>query len=395
MKEMKSLAFYENGSWYHRTKELRNDGTVKYGKKGGFKTSTEAERSYRACENAFKKATRQRELSGQSIREVMFGEYLIYWLEEVYSKRIETTTRMITAYAVYDLILPQIKHDIKLKYLSVDYLNELLSEINLITPSAANKAREVLNNALKEAVIEGKIKANPIPGTKNYPRNEPSIKILNKSELQRLLRSAQGNNWYLEILLALFCGLRKGEILGLKFSDFDEEKQTVTINRQLVSDPVIPANSGSKVISYNVTEKDPKTENSFRTMRVPKLIMRELEKRKRRIDAYKLMYGEDYTDNDYVCCRDDGKPRSTGAMNAALSKLCKRNGLPHITVHGLRHMYATALLEKGVSLPKISALLGHSSINTTFEYYCDMMDEAGNIIAFMNNTFVTESEVVG
>ena len=58
-------------------------------------------------------------------------------------------------------------------------------------------------------------------------------------------------------------------------------------------------------------------------------------------------------------------------------------------------MYVTALFEKGVSLPKISALFGHSSINTTFEYYCDMIEEEGNIIAFMNNTFVPESEVVG
>ena len=150
--EKKSVAFYENGSWYHRTKELRSDGTVKYGKKGGFKSSAEAEKSYRSCENAFKKAVRGKELSGKNAQEVMFKEYLIYWFEEVFSKRIETTTRMITAYAVYDLILPKLKQDIKLKYLSADFLDELLGEIAAVTPSAGNKAREVLNIALKEAV---------------------------------------------------------------------------------------------------------------------------------------------------------------------------------------------------------------------------------------------------
>jgi len=67
-----------------------------------------------------------------------------------------------------------------------------------------------------------------------------------------------------------------------------------------------------------------------------------------------------------------------------------RNGLPAVTVHGLRHMFATILVEQGVPLVKISGLLGHSSVNTTFEYYCDVMDEKEKIIAFMNDVFTPE-----
>lgn len=77
-------------------------------------------------------------------------------------------------------------------------------------------------------------------------------------------------------------------------------------------------------------------------------------------------------------------------MNSALTKLCSRNGLPHITVHGLRHIYATILIEQKVPLIKISALLGHASVNTTFEYYCEVMDENEQIITFMNHTFIPE-----
>ena len=76
-----------------------------------------------------------------------------------------------------------------------------------------------------------------------------------------------------------------------------------------------------------------------------------------------------------------------------MTRLCARNGLPHITVHGLRHMYATILIEMKGPLIKISALLGHASVNTTFEYYCEVMDENEQIITFMNNTFVPEGGV--
>lgn len=61
--------------------------------------------------------------------------------------------------------------------------------------------------------------------------------------------------------------------------------------------------------------------------------------------------------------------------------------LPQITVHGLRHMYATILIENGVELVTISALLGHNSINTTFEYYCDVMEEDNNINSYLNTAF--------
>ena len=78
--------------------------------------------------------------------------------------------------------------------------------------------------------------------------------------------------------------------------------------------------------------------------------------------------------------------------NKFLAKVCSRNGLPKATVHGLRHMYATILIEQGVSIAKISALLGHSSVHTTFDFYCDVMSEKEKMIAYMNNTFCISEE---
>ena len=323
----KSVAFFERNSWYHRTKALQDNGIVKYGKKGGFSSQAEAEASYRKCEEEFNTLLRKQQLSGKSNKDVFFKDYLIYWFEEVFSKRIEATTRMVGAYALYDLIIPNIDYDIKMRFVSVEYLDGLLERTSK-------------------------------------------------------------DNWYLEILLGLFCGLRKGEIYGLKFSDFDLERRSVKISRQIVANPIIK--EGSRIEENILIERDPKTPNSFRVLRVPEVIITELEKRKCLIDMYKEKMQEAFIDNDYISCQANGKVHSLSAMNNALTKLCVRNGLPAVTVHGLRHMFATILVEQGVPLVKISGLLGHSSVNTTFEYYCDVMDEKEKIITFMNDAFIPE-----
>lgn len=81
----------------------------------------------------------------------------------------------------------------------------------------------------------------------------------------------------MEILLALFCGLRKGEIAGLKFGDFDAENKTIYIQRQITSNPIV-SKGGSKIQSYEVIEKPPKTDNSYRRLRIPEAVAEEIKK---------------------------------------------------------------------------------------------------------------------
>ena len=383
------VVFFEGKSWYHRTKELQDDLTTKYGKKGGFKTPEEAEKSYWEYEKRYQKQQRDLQIAKMKTTDIMLGDYLQYWFENIFSSRIETTTRMVGAYTLYNLILPSMEADIKLKYISVEYLDTLLERVAKICPSAGNKGREILSIAMKDAVRDKFINYNPMPETKLYPRPKPKVRVLSKEKLKVLLEAASKNPWYLEILLGLFCGLRKGEILGLKFQDFDFEKQTVRISRQIVGNLKVKEQEFT-ITEYAVIERNPKTENSYRILRVPKVVMREVKRRQQLIDKRKADMGAAYKDYDYISCQENGEPRSLTAMNQALTKICKRNGLPNITVHGLRHMFATILIELGVPLFKISGLLGHSSVHTTYEYYCEIMDEQDKIIAFVNNTFVPE-----
>lgn len=384
--EKKSVAFFERGSWYHRTKTLKEDGTVKYGKKGGFESEQDVVKAYKLAEKEFKQQQRKLVMEGKNRQEVMLKDYLIYWYEEVFSHRIKNTTKMIGAYVLYDLVFPNIEQDIKLRYVSVEYMDALLERISHSCESAGNACRTYLNIAFKDALVEGYVTRNPIPDTKPYKRKNPKITIYSKDKLKVFLKVASEDNWYLEYLLGVFCGLRKGEILGLKFSDFDLKHHTVNIERQLGSNPVLEEH-GSKIIQYAVEEKEPKTSNSVRKIRIPQIIEQELLLRKNKVEENKNLFYDRYEDNDYISCQPNGRPHNLSSINIALTKLCYRNGLPKITVHALRHMFATILLEQGVPLIKISALLGHSSVNTTFEYYCDVMDENENIINFLNEKY--------
>lgn len=238
---------------------------------------------------------------------------------------------------------------------TTDYLDEIIERCSKMTESGGYSTRNMIVMAMKDAVTSGYITYNPSLNTKFYRRPKPKIRILSEEQIKRLLAEAKKTNWYLEILLGLFVGLRKGEILGLKTTDFNEENKTVRVERQIVRDGELVEGS-SQLINYKLVEKTPKTDNSIRCLKVPDLIIEELNKRKQVIDINKL-------------------------------------SLPHITVHGLRHMCATILLEEGVSLAKISAMLGHTSIHTTFEYYCEVMDEKEKILAFMNNLFSIEDGV--
>ena len=274
-------------------------------------------------------------------------------------------------HTINQMIIPAIETDIPMKSVTVDYLDRLLTKLSTYSKSAGSTCRGYLSVAFKDAVKSGIIAHDPVRYTKTYPRERANIRIFNEEELKSFLKIAADSAWYLEILFAVFCGMRKSEIRGLKFKDIDFANETVFIQRQIGSD---------------YKECELKTENSKRVLHLHAVLLDEI--RRRKDEAKKRVYcSNNYHDFGYVSFQSDGKPHSPSAMNIALTKLCQRNGLPVITVHGLRHQYATILLEQGVSIERISALLGHASVTTTYEYYLEVMDAYGGIISFMNNSF--------
>ena len=290
-------AFWERNMWNHRIKILQEDYTVKYGKIGGFKTAEEAEESYEKYKAEFDQKVKQRFIKQN--QDITLKDYLIYWYVSIFSERIKPMTQYITAYTVYSFLLPNIDDDIKLKFVSTEYLNNVLSAAAKYCESSGNKSREVLYIAFRDALKQRLVANNPVPATKRYPRKKPKVKVLNVEQTRVLLRMAKYRNWFLEILLGLYCGLRKGEILGLKFSDFDLQNRTVHVQRQIAADMKL-ADGGCKIEEYKLVERDPKSENSDRILKVPPIILVELCKRRQKIEMQKVKMGDRYIDSDYI-----------------------------------------------------------------------------------------------
>jgi len=386
-------AFYQNASWYIRYRDINQAGNTVYKLKGGFGTAKEAEEYRAQCEEEYIRKSRYNSVLNA---EMTITEYLPIWYEETYrNTSIEGNRKMVCDYAVYSWILPNIKVDLKINAINTQYLDEILEPIATNSWSAAEMARELLILAFNDAVKQKILQRNYALETKAYSRKKPeNIYIYNTQEIRQLVEIASESPWYLEILLALFCGLRKGEILGSKFTDFDLDNKTIYIQRQITSNPerlveaddFLDTNVIKGKMRYKVVEKEPKC-GSKRKMKCPDIIMYELTKRKELVDKQKELSGDDYYDNDYVSCQENGLPHNVSSINKALTEICSAANLPHTSVHGLRHMYAAILLDNSVALPKVSALLGHRSVNTTFENYADSVRSGLKIIDFINREF--------
>ena len=88
-----------------------------------------------------------------------------------------------------------------------------------------------------------------------------------------------------------------------------------------------------------------------------------------------------------ICCQENGNYRGPNSLINEIKNICKKAGLPIISVHSLRHMFATIMLERGLQLAKVSALLGHQSVNTTFEFYLGVMEDEDKAVKFVNDNF--------
>ena len=223
----------------------------------------------------------------------------------------------------------------------------------------------VLYSALEDAVQNNIIKTNPVklskmPAFENEIRKE--VTVYTPQEVKRLLDFARESNSHIYpfLVLALFTGLRKGEMMALQWSDIDFDKKIITINKN---------RTGTRA---EVTRQinTPKTEQSNRKIPLADEVIQVLAEEKEKQDQYEALLGKENFEGNFVIRNIDGQPYSNlSAVNRVVNRLIAKAGLEHCTIHGFRHTVASILDSSGTPLRDISVLLGHKSVATTEKIY--------------------------
>lgn len=222
----------------------------------------------------------------------------------------------------------------------------------------------ILNIALNQAVTWRIIQNNPCNNVDPPRKNETNITVLNAEQVKALLEYTKTSEFkvmYMPLHLALFCGLRRGEILGLQWNDVDTLKGVIRIQNNIIK-------AGKEIISTS-----PKSENSIRTVELLPLTIEALKQLHKEQFANRDDFEEEYTENNFVCTWPDGRSLKPDYVTQTFKKLLHKCGLPDMRFHDLRHTHATLLLLLGVQPKVVSERLGHAKIDITLNTYSHVL----------------------
>ena len=193
-----------------------------------------------------------------------------------------------------------------------------------------------------------------------FPKDDPTeIEVYNQDEVNEILQALKDEPTNIRALveIAIFTGMRRGEIVGLKWSDIDFENQKVFVRRSIYK----PKNGKAQ-------EKLPKTKGSIRTISIPECLCKTLLEYRMHQDRHISFMGDAWKNLDYVFTEEDGYVMNPQTPTKQFSKFLKRHDIRHLKFHGLRHTSATLLLANGCDIKTVSSRLGHSDIETTGIY---------------------------
>ena len=187
------------------------------------------------------------------------------------------------------------------------------------------------------------------------------MRALDEKEMAALLKLVQGTRLYMPILLGVSGGMRRGEILALRWQDLDLETGRAVICRSL------------EQTREGLRFKLPKTDRGRRTVVLPSFTCDTLRTHRVEQAKNRLALGPAYHDRDLICPREDGSPWPPDMLSTAFAALVRRSGLSHVRFHDLRHTHATQLLKQGVHPKIVSERLGHSNIGITLDTYSHVL----------------------
>jgi integrase len=311
------------------------------------------------------------------------GQFIPDWL-----KAIETTIRPATRYS-YERnlrlhVLPRIGAWPLVK-IDAGVLNGLYSGLLTdgrqdggggLSPRTVRYIHTVLHRALKDAVRWGRLLRNPADAA-DPPRAAanagPEITTWEAADLQRFLDAARSDRLYPAFLLIATTGMRRGEALGLRWADLDLEKRRAAIRQTVIA------------VKHEVQLGTPKTAKSRRSVALDRGTVAALRAHRQRQLEERMLMGAGFADRDLVFCKVTGEALHPESFSREFDRRVTRWGLPALTIHGLRHTWATLALKAGVHPKLVQERLGHANVGITLDIYSHatpaMQSEAAETVA--------------
>ena len=301
--------------------------------------------------------------------DALFSDYIRYWLRQV-AGRVDAVTLQGYEVLAKSQILPYFDA-LGVKLTEVDrptlqaYIDQKSASGRLdgkggLSPSSMRLHKNILRQTLAEAVTNNLLPTNPCDRVTLPQQQRFDSTFYTAEQMARLLDAIRDDALYPLVKLTAIYGLRRSELLGLKWDSVNFDAGTLTIRHTVV-----------KVTE--VVEKD-KTKNatSHRTFPLVPEVREILLAAKASEESNRKLFGKDYTENGYIFKWEDGRPYSPDFVSHKFGKLLKRHGLPHIRFHELRHSCASLLIAQGFTLKDVQEWLGHSDIKMTANIYAHL-----------------------
>lgn len=299
--------------------------------------------------------------------DILFSDFLLGWLEMMRNS-VELTTYASYAMMIKNRIAPYYKaKKVKLKELTPkdiqDYYQYGLN-VEKVSPNTVIHRHANIRKALQYAFKTGLIDFNPADRVERPRKGKFTAATYNDKELETLFAVAKGKKIELAVILGAFYGLRRSEVVGLKWDAIDFEKKTLTIKHTVTE---VMLDGKQTVIAKDRT----KTKSSYRSLPLVAPFEKLLRNLKAEQERNRKLCGSAYCLDylEYIYVDELGDRIKPGYITQNFTLTLSNHGLKKIRFHDLRHSCASLLYANGVSLKEIQEWLGHSDISTTSNIY--------------------------
>ncbi len=296
------------------------------------------------------------------------------WLDTIADK-VKPRTRI--SYALNVRRIPEWLGSLRLDELKPAHFQRLYDELTKQgkAPRTVRQVHMTLHKALEDALRLELVSRNPTDGVMlpRVPQNETNW--YSDEQLVLLFEATQGDRFHALWVTLGTLGLRLGESLGLKWSDIDPARGTITIRRTLQRNR----------LTGTLELQEPKTSGSRRTLGLPKLTVAALRAHHDRQDFDKRKVGDMWRESGLVFCTGLGTPLDQGRIHYNWTGATKAAGLPRYRIHDIRHSVASNLIAGGMNLLDVAHLLGHTNATMVMQVYGHVApDDQGRAAALMD-----------